>query len=98
MRRTFPRTPGSPQASVTVETPAHRYADALVTEGLHFSEVVIGSVEPNMSLFLRTLQNYEIITIFSHVVIKKLSKSCVIQEKALFFINNNEQTETMHDR
>ena len=49
MRRPFPRTPGSPQASVTVETPAHRYADALVTEGLHFSEVVIGSVEPIMS-------------------------------------------------
>ena len=23
MRRSFPRTPGSPQASVTVETPAH---------------------------------------------------------------------------
>ena len=49
MRRPFPRTPGSPQATVTVETPAHRCADALVTDELHFSGVVIGSVEPIMS-------------------------------------------------
>ena len=49
MRRPFPRTPRSPQASITVETPTHRYSDALITDELHFSEVVIGSVEPIMS-------------------------------------------------
>ena len=65
MRRPFPRTPGSPQASVTVETPAHRYADALVTDGLHFSEVVIGSVETNMYFVpkndCKNTQNYSIL-------------------------------------
>ncbi len=49
MRRPFPRTPRSPQVSITVETPTHRYSDALITDELHFSEVVIGSVEPIMS-------------------------------------------------
>lgn len=48
MRRTFLRTPGSPQASVTVETPAH-YARTLLLQIGSLSEVVIGSVEPNMS-------------------------------------------------
>jgi len=37
IRRTFPRTPSSPQASATVETPAH-YAPTLL--------LLIGSVCP----------------------------------------------------
>lgn len=48
MRRTFPRTPSSPQASVTVETPAH-YAPTLLLQIGSLSEVVIGSVEPIIS-------------------------------------------------
>ena len=48
MRRSFPRTPSSPQASVTVETPAHYAPTPLLLIG-SLSEVVIGSVEPTMS-------------------------------------------------
>ena len=48
MRRSFLRTPSSPQASVTVETPAHYAPTPLLLIG-SFSEVVIGSVEPIMS-------------------------------------------------
>ena len=67
MRRPFLRTPGSPQASVTVETPAHRYADALVTDGLHFSEVVIGSVEPIMSFVPKNAAKLHKIIQFPHI-------------------------------
>lgn len=49
MRRTFLRIRGSPQASTTVETPAH-YAPTLFNGVWFFlSEVVIGNVEPIMS-------------------------------------------------
>ena len=48
MRRTFPRTSGSPQAPAIVETPAH-YAPTLFWSLALLSEVVIGSVEPTMS-------------------------------------------------
>ena len=51
MRRTFPRTSGSPQAPAIVETPAH-YAPTLFCRLALLSEVVIGSVEPNMCMFL----------------------------------------------
>ena len=47
MRRPFLRIPGSPQASTTVETPAHYALTLLLLIG-SFSEVVIGSVEPTM--------------------------------------------------
>lgn len=59
MRRSFLRTPGSPQASVTVETPAHYALTLLLLIG-SFSEVVIGSVEPTMSYasIETQLQNY----------------------------------------
>jgi len=48
MRRPFPRTSGSPQATPIVETPAH-YAPTLFWSLALLSEVVIGSVEPTMS-------------------------------------------------
>jgi len=54
MRRPFPRTSGSPQAPATVETSAH-YAPTLFCRLALLSEVVIGSVEPTMSL--HSLQN-----------------------------------------
>lgn len=77
MRRTFPRIPSSPQATTTVETPAH-YALTLICCSLALlSEVVIGNVEPNMSLFRRTLQNYKKNARFSTTMIKKLSENCI---------------------
>ena len=48
MRRPFPRTSGSPQATPIVETPAH-HAPTLFWSLALLSEVVIGSVEPTMS-------------------------------------------------
>ena len=57
MRRPFPRTPGSPQAIATVETPAHKCAVALVAIWLYLSEVVIGSVEPIMSFVTKNAAN-----------------------------------------
>ena len=48
MRRLFPRTSGSPQATPIVEKPAH-YAPTLFWSLALLSEVVIGSVEPSMS-------------------------------------------------
>lgn len=48
MRRPFPRTSGSPQATAIVETPAH-YAPTLFCSLAPLLEVVIGSVEPTMS-------------------------------------------------
>lgn len=49
MRRTFPRIPSSPQATTTVETPAHYALRSFVVVWLFLSEVVMGNVEPNMS-------------------------------------------------
>ena len=60
MRRTFPRIPGSPQATPSVETPAH-YAPTLFNGvWLFLSEVVNGNVEPTMSCTLcrMQVQNY----------------------------------------
>ena len=51
MRRPFLRTSGSPQAPAIVETPAH-YAPTLFCRLALLSEVVIGSVEPTMSVSL----------------------------------------------
>ena len=59
MRRPFPRTSGSPQATPIVETPAH-YAPTLFWSLALLSEVVIGSVEPTMSSASKrnTMQKY----------------------------------------
>ena len=49
MRRPFPRIPGSPQATTTVETPAHYALTLICCSFALLSEVVIGNVEPTMS-------------------------------------------------
>lgn len=63
MRRLFPRTSGSPQATPIAETPAH-YAPTLFWSWALLSEVVIGSVEPTMSCtpFGMQVQRYAILT------------------------------------
>lgn len=50
MRRQFLRIPGSPQATPSVETPAHCAPTLFNGVWLFLSEVVIGNVEPTMSL------------------------------------------------
>ena len=49
MRRQFLRIPGSPQATPSVETPAHSAPTLFNGVWLFLSEVVIGNVEPTMS-------------------------------------------------
>ena len=74
MRRLFPRTSGSPQATPIVETPAH-YAPTLFWSLALLSEVVIGSVEPTMSL--HSLQNA------GAKVVKKIEKAAKFVQKIL---------------
>lgn len=74
MRRPFPRTSGSPQAPAIVETPAH-YAPTLFCRLTPLSEVVIGSVEPTMSL--HSLRNA------STKIVKKIEKAAIFVQKIL---------------
>ena len=74
MRRPFPRTSGSPQAPAIVETPAH-YAPTPFCRLTPLSEVVIGSVEPTMSL--HSLQNA------STKIVKKNEKAAIFVQKIL---------------